>query len=107
MKVRTVNRRAIELLNNGMITACLEKLKKPIVDKARITFGTHLADLKLLRDQAVADRNWSVAVAAEVARGRASGLYVHRVEDIKPERTQVNVILQQVDPNWLRSGGIE
>ena len=41
---------------------------------------THLTDLKDIRDGAVRNGAWSAAVTAEVARGKAAGLYVNRSE---------------------------
>ena len=42
--------------------------------------GDDLEDLKRLRDMAVAKGKFSVAVAAEIARGKAAGLYSEKVD---------------------------
>lgn len=76
----TINRTAKELLDNPKITARLQEIRKPAVEKAQITLETHLADLKSLRDKADAAEKFGPAIAAEIARGKASGLYVDKVE---------------------------
>lgn len=80
MKAASVNRKAKELLDNGKITARLAELRKPVLDRAELTLETHLADLKHIRDMAIQDGKWSAAAQAEVARGKASGLYVDKIE---------------------------
>ncbi|HSX63426.1 MAG TPA: terminase small subunit, partial [Pseudoxanthomonas sp.] len=72
----TVHRKAKELLDNGKITARLAELRAPAVDAAQITLEQHLKDLKDLRDAALSEGKYSAAVSAEVARGKAAGLYV-------------------------------
>ena len=56
----------------------LAELRQPVIDAAQITLESHLQDLKILRNTAVAAKNYSAAVAAEVSRGKAAGLYVDR-----------------------------
>ncbi len=80
----TINRSAKDLMDNPKIAARIEDLRKPVRDKAQITLETHLTDLKRLRDLAETDGKFSAAVTAEVSRGRASGLYVERIENIGP-----------------------
>ncbi len=45
-----------------------------------LDLATHLVDLKDIREGAMRNGAWSAAVAAEVARGKAAGLYVTRSE---------------------------
>ena len=42
--------------------------------------STHLTDLRDIREGAIRNGAWSAAVTAEVARGKAAGLYVTRSE---------------------------
>lgn len=76
----SVNRKAKELLDNGKITARLAELRAPVVKKAQITLEKHLEDLKRLRDMAEASEKYGPAIQAEIARGKASGLYVEKTE---------------------------
>jgi phage terminase small subunit len=79
MSDATVNRSAKELMDNPKITARLEVLRKPAIEAAQITLTDHLNDLKRLRDLAEADGKFSAAVSAEMARGKASGLYTENL----------------------------
>lgn len=78
MKQDTVRRKANELLENGKITARLDELRAPAIEAAQMTLEGHLRDLKRLRDLAEGEGKYSAAVAAEIARGKASGFYVER-----------------------------
>ena len=80
MKPESINRKAKELMDSGKIAARIAELRAPAVAKAGITLEQHLADLQRLRDLAEADGKYSAAVSAELARGKASGLHVERVQ---------------------------
>lgn len=80
MNDNSINRKAKELIDNVKITARLQEIRKPAVEKAQITLETHLADLKALRDKADAAEKFGPAIAAEIARGKASGLYVEKID---------------------------
>ncbi len=43
-----------------------------------VTFGNHISELGKLRDEARDKKAWSAAVNAEVARGKAAGLYIEQ-----------------------------
>ncbi len=78
MKPETVNNKAHALLKKGEIRARLEELRKPATESAQITLAQHLSTLEELRDEARAEGRYSAAIAAEIARGKAAGLYVER-----------------------------
>jgi len=80
MLAATVNRRAKELLDNSKIAARLAEVRKPAVERAQITLEQHLNDLKRLRDLAEASEKYGPAIQAEVARGKAGGLYTEKVD---------------------------
>jgi len=80
MAPATINRKATELLDNGKITARLQELRQPAIDKAQVTLEQHLEDLKVLRDKASEDGKYSAAIQAEIARGKAAGLYSEKIE---------------------------
>lgn len=105
MKPATVNRNAKALLDNNKIVTRLQELRAPVIAEAQITLAAHLEELRQIRDQAIMDRNWPAAIAAEVNRGKVSGLYVRKIEGVTPEKTVVNVVLQQVDPVTNREIG--
>jgi phage terminase small subunit len=80
MKPESVNNLAFRLLQHVEITSRIDAIRKAAADKAIMTLESHLADLKSLRNAAVKDKKWSAAVAAEVARGKAAGMYIERAE---------------------------
>ena len=102
MKPETINRTAKGMLDNPKIAARLAELRAPVVKKAQITLEGHLADLKRLRDKAERDGKFSAAVTAEMARGKASGLYVEKTEltgkdggPLQVEKPTLNIILHK------------
>ena len=80
MSLKTINEAASRLASNSKVIARLQELRAPAVEKAQITLEQHLADLQRLRDLAEASEKFGPAVTAEMARGKASGFYVDRVE---------------------------
>ena len=79
MKPETINRNAKALLENNKIAARIAEIRKPAVKKAEITLEQHLNDLKRLRDLAESAEKYGPAVTAEMARGKAAGLYVENM----------------------------
>lgn len=75
MKAETVNRKAFDMLKKGKIRARIEELKKPIIEKAQLTFGAHLDRLENLSKAAEKAEQFSAAINAEIHRGKASGFY--------------------------------
>ena len=75
MQPETVNRRAFDLMQDGKITARITELQKQAADAAAVTLTGHLNDLKELRDGAKKEGQYGAAINAEIARGRAAGLY--------------------------------
>ena len=75
MKDKTIWSKASELMTNGKVTARLEELRAPVIKEAQLTLKAHLDNLLEIRESAVEDRNWSAAVSAETARGKAAGLH--------------------------------
>lgn len=80
MNENSINRKAKELMDNVKIAARISEIRKPVVEKAQITLENHLEALRILRDKADASEKYGPAIQAEVARGKASGLYIERVE---------------------------
>jgi phage terminase small subunit len=80
MKPETVNKRASELLDNGVIAGRLAELRGPVVKAAQMTLEAHLEALKALRDRAAEAGQYGAAITAETNRGKAAGLYTERHE---------------------------
>ncbi len=79
-KTDTVNQKASRLMSEGKIRARVAELRKPVVEAAQITLKGHLERLNELSRISQESGQMSAAIAAEVARGKASGLYVERTE---------------------------
>lgn len=69
-----------KLLKSPKVSQRVAELRAPAVQKAQLTLEKHLDDLVKLRNMAVKDNKWSAAIQAEIARGKAAGLYVERTE---------------------------
>lgn len=80
MQVKTVQNKASLLLKDERIQARLAALRKPVVERAQLTLAGHLQELEALRDKAKEEGKYAPAIQAEVARGRAAGLYVERAK---------------------------
>ena len=79
-KSKSVHELASRLMRDIKVTSRLEELRKPVIEEVQLTLAKHLRALAALRDQAVAEGNFGAAVTAEIHRGKASGLYVEKVE---------------------------
>ncbi len=81
------------------------ELQAVAAERTVITLASHLKDLKELRDKACAEGRYSAAIRAEIARGRAAGLYVERIEAV--ERNFVVRLPAKVEDTeeWVRLYG--
>ena len=93
---------------NPKIKNRIQALQDRAADLVSVTLGTHLDDLKDIRDGAVGAGMWSAAVAAEVARGKAAGLYVKKSELTinKVEMMTKEEILVRMNELYYESGGV-
>ena len=80
MKPETVNRTAKALLDNRKIAARLDEIRAPVLEASRLTLEKHLDTLAKLRDKSVKLKQMAAAINAEIARGKAAGLYVVKQE---------------------------
>ena len=70
-----------ELLNprlSPLVVQYVGRLKEERLEKHKITYDTHLAELARLREAALKKHSFSAAVNAETNRGKAGGLYIER-----------------------------
>lgn len=73
--------RASELRNPNKYPGVVKytgELREELQKKYEITFEKHVAELAKLRDSSRDKGAWSAAINAEVARGKAAGLYVEQ-----------------------------
>ena len=73
-------RQAASVLQNPkkypLVVQYIGELRTELQKKYDVTFGSHITELAKLRDEAREKKAWSAAVNAEVARGKAAGLYI-------------------------------
>ena len=72
--------KASKLLASDHMKARLLELRQMAAKKQLITLEQHLQDLLDLRNSAAQDGKWGAAITAEVARGKAGGLHIEKVE---------------------------
>ena len=82
MSEPVIHNKASALLGKGEVRVRLDELRKPAIQKAQMTLEGHLADLQMLRDKALAADQFSAAITAEIARGKASGVHVEKSERV-------------------------
>ena len=78
-----------------LVVKYIGELREEWQKKYDVTFGAHIAELGKLRDEAREKKAWSAAVNAEVARGKAAGLYIEqkiirtgKLEDLSTEELE-------------------
>jgi len=87
MKPQGVNRRAKELLDNGKIAARLEELRKPIIERHKVTVDSLILELEEAREAALKAAQAGAAVSATMGKAKLCGLdkqiidHTHRVVD--------------------------
>ena len=78
-----------------LVVQYIGQLRTEWQKKYDVTFGSHITELAKLRDEARDKKAWSAAVNAEVARGKAAGLYIEqkiirtgKLEDLTTEELE-------------------
>jgi phage terminase small subunit len=78
-----------------LVVQYIGELREEWQKKYDVTFGSHVTELAKLRDEAREKKAWSAAVNAEVARGKAAGLYIEqkiirtgKLEDLSTEELE-------------------
>lgn len=86
-KAESVNVAASKLMADAKVRLRVAELREPIAKKAQITLESHLEDLMRLRNMAAKEKQYSAAISAEIARGKASGVHVEKSEQTVSTRT--------------------
>ena len=90
-----------------LVVQYIGELRNEYQKKYDVTFQRHISELAKLRDNARESKAWSAAVNAEVARGKAAGLYVEqkiirtgKLEDLTAEQleTRMKEIINEYSP---------
>ena len=102
--------RASELQNPKiypLVVKYIGELRDEYQKKYAVTFERHISELGKIRQDALAKGAWSAAVNAEVARGKAAGLYVEqkiirtgKLDDLSAEELEARMkeIIDQYAP---------
>ena len=61
-----------------LVVQYVGRLKEERLEKHKVTYDTHVAELARLREAALKKNSFSAAVNAETNRGKAGGLYIER-----------------------------
>jgi phage terminase small subunit len=104
-------RQAASVLQNPkkypLVVQYIGELREEWQKKYEVTFANHVSELGKLRDEARDKKAWSAAVNAEVARGKAAGLYIEqkiirtgKLEDLSTEEleSRMQQILEDYSP---------
>ena len=97
----TIWAEASRLRHDRKVSAWITGARQANMDRATLTLDGHMSELARLRDIAIATGNVGAAVLAETNRGKASGLYTDRVEDVTKRENDLNGIIAriaQMDP---------
>ena len=90
-----------------LVVQYIGELREEYQKKYDVTFERHITELAKLRDNAREEKAWSAAVNAEVARGKAAGLYIEqkiirtgKLEDLSEEELDKRLaeVLDQYSP---------
>ena len=94
--------------SNPLVKQRIGALQEKAAKKVELDLSTHLTDLKDIREGAMRNGAWSAAVGAEVARGKAAGLYINRSELVvnKVETMNKDQILERMKEIYHDTGGI-
>ena len=102
--------RASELRNPRrfpLVVKFIGELREEIQNKYEVTFEKHIKELARLREEALKKGSFSSAVNAEVARGKAGGLYIEqkiiktgKLEDMSEQELErrMKEIIDQYSP---------
>lgn len=95
-KPNVVYVKASQLMAQGKVSVRLAELRAVAAKAASVTLEGHLGELQNLRDMAIEARQFSAAIAAEVARGKAAGVCVERVELTGKNGAPVRIVAIQL-----------
>ena len=79
-KAESVNQNASRIMADVNVASRVAELREQVAKKAQITLESHLDDLMRLRNMAAKEKQYSAAIAAEIARGKASGVNVEKTQ---------------------------
>ena len=97
----------LEFKISPLVVKYIGELRAEVQEKYGISFEKHISELAQIRNQALEKGAWSAAVNAEVARGKAAGLYIEqkiirtgKLEDLTTEEleSRMKQIMEDYSP---------
>ena len=95
---------ASELTNpnkSPLVVKYISEIRDEYQKKYDVTYGRHISELAKIRDEARAKGAWSAATNAEIARGKAAGLYIeqkiihhNKVEELENKIANIYDVLE-------------
>ena len=90
-----------------LVVKYIGEIREEYNKKYEVDYGKHIAELGKIRQQALEKGAWSAAVNAEVARGKAAGLYIEqkiirtgKLDDLSADEleTRMKQIIDEYSP---------
>ena len=90
-----------------LVVKYIGEIREEYQKKYNVTYGRHITELGKIRQAALSKGAWSAAVNAEVARGKAAGLYIEqkiirtgKLDDLSAEEleSKMKEIVDQYSP---------
>ena len=90
-----------------LVVKYIGEIREEYNKKYEVDYGKHIAELGKIRQEALKKGAWSAAVNAEVARGKAAGLYIEqkiirtgKLEDLTAEEleSRMKLIIDEYSP---------
>ena len=81
MKASSISANAQKLLQDTSISLRIGQLRVEVAERTKITLQGHLEALGSLRNLAAKKGQYAAAITAEIARAKAAGILVDRVEN--------------------------
>lgn len=82
MKPTSINEEASRLMANPAISSRVDEFRKEFAPASKLTLEMHIKELERLKELALKAGKFDAAITAEINRGKASGLYVTKTEDV-------------------------
>lgn len=95
---------ASEILSHPEVKAFYDSMIASAAMDAKVTLEDHLRRLKELADAAASEGKYAAAVTAEIARGKASGLYIEKVANTDSQGNDVPSLPTRIEIVAARIG---
>lgn len=98
MAAPTITAHASRLRNDDKVTAWLDIAKQTALERAVVTLEAHTAELERIKALALGAGNYGAALKAEELKGRATGLYIDKHQDVTEDDPQQ--IMEEIEKKY-------